>query len=123
RLGTQSCATNVIDVMEARIVTRCDGVVVDTFRLRTDRRSVPVGSIQWESVEADLRAALGGGVDLGQKVAARLAAYSSVTPPPIPPNVEMEVGDGGEAVGRGLCADRIGRPAESVAALGDGGRD
>lgn len=123
RLVTQSFAANGIDVLEARMMTRSDGVVVDTFRLRPDRRSGPVGSTQWESVEADLRAALGGDVDLGQKVAARLAAYSSVTPPPIPPNVEIEVGDGGEAVVRVQCADRIGRLAEIVAALEDAGLD
>ena len=68
-----------------------------------------------------MRAALDGNLDLGEKVGARLAAYASVTPPPIPPSVEIEAEDGGEAVIRVQCADRIGRLAEVVAALEDAG--
>lgn len=117
RLVTQSFAANGIDVLEARMTTRGDGAVLDTFRLRPDRKGGSIDPLQWESVRADLRAALDGNLDLGEKVGARLAAYASVTPPPIPPSVEIEAEDGGEAVIRVQCADRIGRLAEVVAAL------
>jgi len=121
RLVAQSFAANGIDVLEARMMTRDDGVVLDTFRLRPDRKDGRVGESQWEAVQADLRGALAGSVDLGEKVAARLQAYSSVTPPPIPPDVKVEIQGRGQAVVRVQCADRIGRLAEIIAALEDAG--
>lgn len=123
RLVAQSFAANGIDVLEARMMTRSDGILLDTFRVRPDRTSGSVSTRQWQAVRDDLRAALGGTVDLREKVAERLAAYSSVTPPPIPPDVRIEMQPGGEAVVRVQCADRIGRLAEIVAALEDAGLD
>lgn len=118
RLVAESFAANGIDVLEARLATRVDGIVVDGFRVRDDRTGGPVPAARWDRVGSDIEAALTGSLDTEAKVAARVEAYASVAAAEIQPRVTV-VKD--EASGAGVvtvrCSDRIGRLAEVLSIL------
>lgn len=118
RLVAESFAANGIDVLEARLATRVDGIVVDGFRVRDDRTGGPVPAARWDRVGSDIEAALTGFLDTEAKVAARVEAYASVAAAEIQPRVTV-VKD--ETSGAGLvtvrCSDRIGRLAEVLSIL------
>lgn len=111
-------AANGIDVLEARLVTRGDGLIVDTFRVRDDRTGEQVASEKWASVRADLEAGLLGELDTGSKVAARAAAYrdSSGIRPVVRGSFDRASGDLVLIV---KCSDRIGRLAEILNVLSE----
>ncbi|MGD2042471.1 MAG: HD domain-containing protein [Acidimicrobiia bacterium] len=114
-------AANGIDVLEARLHTRDDGMVVDTFRVRDDRTKTRVPSERWGRVGADIESGLGGELDTASKVATRAAAYpdSSLADKPTA-RVEIDAATG-DLVVTVKCSDRIGRLAEILAVLGDCG--
>ena len=109
-------AANGIDVLEARLMTRSDGLVVDTFRVRDDRTGDRVVSERWGSVRSDLEAGLLGELDTGSKVAARAAAYRDAggTRPVVRGSID---GASGDLVLTVKCSDRIGRLAEILSVL------
>jgi [protein-PII] uridylyltransferase len=115
-------AANGIDVLEARLLTRADGMVVDTFRVRDDRTGGPVTNEKWDSFEADLEAGLAGQLDTGSKVATRAAAYREAggDKPVVKGSVDPASGD---LVFTVKCADRIGRLAEILTVFGVCGLD
>lgn len=124
RLVAESFAANGIDVLEARLTTRSDGIVVDTFRVRDDRTGDAISSAKWVRLGADVEAALAGDLDTESKVAARAEAYSSVTGTGVACRVEVSLD---EASGDGVitikCSDRIGRLAEILTVLRQCGLD
>lgn len=115
-------AANGIDVLEARLVTRADGLIVDSFRVQDDRTASRVVSEKWDAVRADLEFGLRGELDTGSKVAARAAAYGAGGGPK--PRVSGSIDRAsGDLVLTVKCADRIGRLAEILGVLGDYGLD
>lgn len=114
----ESFAANGIDVLEARMHTRSDGLVVDSFQVRDDRTGQTIGSERWESARNDIEAAAAGQLDTVSKVAARVAAYRSDTAPARKPTVRCAVDSAtGDVVVSVRCSDRIGRLAEILTAL------
>jgi [protein-PII] uridylyltransferase len=109
-------AANGIDVLEARLLTRADGLVVDIFRVRDDRTGDCVDSEKWQRVRVDLDAGLLGELDTESKVADRAAAYGDApeTPPVVSGSMDRA---SGELVLTVKCSDRIGRLAEILKAL------
>lgn len=119
RLVAESFAANGIDVLEARLASRTDGIIVDTFRVRDDRTAEPVPSARWDRVRADVEAALAGELDPRSKVAARAEAYSSVAAV-LEPEVQLSIDDASDlGVVTIRCSDRIGRLAEVLSVLHD----
>lgn len=118
----EAFAANGIDVLEARLLTRVDGLILDTFRVRGDRTGNPVEPGKWESLRADLEGGLQGELDTGSKLAERVAAYGEVggIEPVVRGSIDAASGD---LVLTVKCADRIGRLAEILAVLNDCGLD
>ena len=124
RVVAESFAANGIDVLEARLATRIDGMMVDVYRARDDRTGGSVAASRWDRVRADVQAALAGDLDTESKVAARADAYAPVTATGSVPEVSVAID---AATGDGVitieCADRVGRLAEILAVLRAHGLD
>lgn len=113
-------AANGIDILEARLLTRSDGMVVDSFRVRDDRTGTSVDPLRWDVFRQDLESAVGGSHDVESKLAARAAAY--LPRGEAAPDVRVGKTDnqGGFVVTIG-CPDRVGRLAEIIAVLDECG--
>jgi [protein-PII] uridylyltransferase len=116
----EALAANGIDVLEARLLTRGDGILVDSFRVRDDRTGAAVEGAKWDTMRNDLESALLGRLDTSSKLAARAAAYASGSGEK--PSVRGVIdGASGELVVTIKCADRVGRLAEILSVLHDCG--
>ncbi len=115
-------AANGVDVLEARLHTREDGMVVDSFRVRDDRTRTAVPAERWVPIAEDIEAGLAGRLDTTAKAAERAAAYPAprggVDRPVARATVDPASGD---LVVTVKCSDRIGRLAEILAVLGENG--
>lgn len=114
-------AANGIDVLEARLHTRSDGTVVDSFQVRDDRTKTRVPPDRWGRVAADIEAGLAGELDTASKVASRAAAYPDsavIEEPTARAEIDAATGD---LVVTVKCSDRIGRLAEILTVLGECG--
>lgn len=113
-------ASSGVDVLEARMHTRADGVVVDTFNVADDRTGGGMAKARWATVRSDLEAGLVGDLDTARKLAERAAAYE--TPSGDKPVARGEIDPAtGDLVVTIKCSDRIGRLAEILAVLNDCG--
>lgn len=112
----EALAANGIDVLEARLFTRADGMIVDTYRVNDDRIGGPVRPERWDAFRADLESGLLGESDPGAKLATRAVAYGdrSGGEPVVRASVDAASGDLVVVV---KCADRIGRLAEILGVL------
>ena len=72
---TRAFTANGIGILDARLLTRADGVALDTFHVVTDHTGEEVPSSRWAAVGDDLRGALAGGQDLRPAIKERVAAY------------------------------------------------
>jgi len=119
RLVAEAMAANGIDVLEARMHTREDGFVVDTYEVRHDRLET-VDDGKWDSFRSDLELALSGNIDVGAKLANRVAAYppSPGTMPVAHASIDSASDD---LVITVECSDRIGRLSEILSVLHDCG--
>lgn len=116
----QTFAANGIDVLEARLSSRQDGIVVDTFRVRDDRTGESVPADRWDQVREDINSALAGELDAQTKVADRARAYSTVEGLEVDPRVQISVDEGSEEwIVMVKCSDRIGRLAEILSVLSE----
>ncbi len=115
---TRAFTANGIGILDARLLTRADGIAMDTFHVATDHSGEVVPESRWAAVTADLVRSLAGDRDLRPAIRDRVATYRR-------PAV------GGVAVRTGLedrytvvevrAPDRIGLLADIVEALhGDG---
>lgn len=119
---TASFAANGIDVLEARMFTRQDGIVVDSFQVHDDRTGGAVRPERWDRARSDLEQALRGEIDAFAKVEARAAAYPA--PDDDKPVVRCAVDPAtGDVVVAVRCADRIGRLAQILHVIGRAGLD
>ena len=118
----EAFAANGVDVLEARLLSRTDGLIVDSYRVRDDRTGDVVKEERWDSLRADIEAGLLGQLDTGSKVAARAAAYeeSRGEEPVVRGAIDAASGD---LVLTVKCTDRIGRLAEIITVLNDCGLD
>ncbi len=117
-------AANGIDVLEARLLGRGDGLVVDSFRVRDDRTGSTVPAQRWDQVRIDLEAGLVGELDTGSKLATRAASYPVAGRPEGPPEARVSIDPAtGEMVVVVKCSDRIGRLAEILGVLDECGLD
>jgi [protein-PII] uridylyltransferase len=111
-------ATHGVDVLEARMFGRSDGLLVDSFRVRDDRTGGVVPGERWERVRVDLEAGLRGELDIDDRVAARAAAYPTPDASrPQPSAVVTTDVASGDLVVVVKCSDRIGRLAEILGVL------
>jgi [protein-PII] uridylyltransferase len=111
-------AANGVDVLEARLFGRSDGLVVDSFRIRDDRTGGMVPGERWNRVRLDVEAGLLGQLDADDRVATRAAAYpmSEVSRPQPSARVSTDPATG-DLVVVVKCSDRIGRLAEILGVL------
>jgi [protein-PII] uridylyltransferase len=122
RLVAAAFAANGVDVLEARLMSRSDGMVVDSFMVRDDRTGGVVLPERWESVRSDIEAGLLGALDTSSKAAARAAAYPEPALAAIPPSASADFdAASGDLFVTVKCSDRIGRLAEILTVLGDMG--
>jgi [protein-PII] uridylyltransferase len=109
-------AANGIDVLEARLLGRSDGLLVDIFRARDDRIGGAVRPEKWDRVKTEIEAGLSGELDTTARLAGRASAYPST-----PGSAPVARGSIDPATGDLLltvrCADRIGRLAEILSVL------
>ena len=111
-------ATHGVDVLEARMFGRADGLVVDSFRVRDDRTGGAVPGERWERIRHDLEAGLRGDLDTDDRVAVRAAAYPAPeVARPKPSAVASIDPASGDLVVVVKCSDRIGRLAEILGVL------
>jgi [protein-PII] uridylyltransferase len=100
------------------VLTRDDGLAIDTFHVGTDQTGEIVPPSRWEAIAADLEGALAGERDLRPVIRDRVAAYhrSGSGPSLVRTGV-----DGRYTIVEVRAPDRIGLLADVVAALhGDG---
>ena len=111
-------AANGVDVLEARLFGRSDGLVVDSFRVRDDRTGGMVPGERWDRVRIDVEAGLLGQLDTDDRVAIRAAAYpvSEVSRPRPSARISTDSATG-DLVVVVKCSDRIGRLAEILGVL------
>lgn len=122
RQVAEAFAANGIDVLEARMHTRADGLVVDSFQVRDDRTGTTLDPDRWERALHDIEAATAGRLDMVSKVEARASAYASEPTTDEEPVVRCSVDPAtGDVVVAVKCSDRIGRLAEILGAIADCG--
>jgi len=79
-----------LNVLEARIATRSDGVALDTFRVEDALGSLRIVPADWGQLEQDLTRALAGDLDVKASLAAKASAYPT---PTVESRVSIEVQD------------------------------
>jgi [protein-PII] uridylyltransferase len=122
RMVAAAFAANGVDVLEARLMTRSDGMVVDSFMVRDDRTGGVVPDERWEGVRSDIEGGLLGALDTASKAAARAAAYPEPAATGAPPSAEADFdAASGDLFVTVKCSDRIGRLAEILSVFGDVG--
>jgi [protein-PII] uridylyltransferase len=111
-------AANGVDVLEARLFGRSDGLVVDSFRVRDDRTGGMVPGERWDRVRVDVEAGLLGHLDTDDRVAIRAAAYPMPEASRPQPSARISTDPAtGDLVVIVKCSDRIGRLAEILGVL------
>lgn len=118
RVG-ETFAAHGIDVVEARMATRDDGMMVDTFRVRDDRTGGVVPPERWEGVRADLVESLSGGPGAGPRLISRVSSYPDAG---VARRAEARAATdpaSGVLVITVKCSDRIGRLAEILGVLAE----
>ena len=77
-----------LNVLEARIATRGDGVAIDTFRVEDALGPLRIVPADWEQIGQDLRGVLAGSLDVNARLVAKAAAYAT---PSVESRVTIEV--------------------------------
>lgn len=122
RRVAEAFAANGIDVLEARLFSRDDGMLVDVFSVHDDRTGGHVGPDKWDRLRADVEAGLRGDLDTSSKLASRAAAYAEEAG--AEPEVRISTDPAtGDLVVTIQCTDRIGRLAEILGIFNASGLD
>ncbi len=117
---TRAFTANGVGILDARLLTRSDGMALDTFHVAVDHSGDNVPGSRWAAVAADLDASLKGERDLRPAIRERVAAYrrSGDDAGRIVVKTRLEAR---HTVVEIRAPDRIGLLADIVAALhGDG---
>jgi len=108
-------AIHNLSVLEARVVTRTDGVALDTFRVQDSLGSDMIGQGRWPGVRESLEKAIAGQIDLEARLADKRAAYGR----PLllsSPEVRVHKRPGGLTIDI-RAADRVGLLHDLAAAM------
>ncbi len=114
-------ALHNVSVLDARLVTRPDGVVMDTFHVTDSLEEAEIPADRWKLVEADLSAALRGELDLREAVRRKAKSYRSPQPG-IATDVTVR-SDADRTTVTVSCSDRVGRLFDIVDVLAEHGLD
>jgi [protein-PII] uridylyltransferase len=108
-------AIHNLAVLEARVVTRSDGLALDTFRVIDSLGSDMIGQGRWPGVRESLEKAVAGGIDLETRLAEKRAAYgrSGATSSP---EVRVRPNNGGLSIDI-RASDRVGLLHDLAAAM------
>jgi [protein-PII] uridylyltransferase len=68
-----------LNVLEARIATRSDGVAIDTFRVEDVLGSLRIVPADWDQIASDLEEALAGDLDVAARLVAKASAYTTAS--------------------------------------------
>jgi [protein-PII] uridylyltransferase len=112
-------ALHNLNVLEARITTRSDGVAIDTFRVDDALGSGMVGQGRWPGVRNDLAAAASGEIDLTARLVAKRRDYR-ISGPQVESQVQVWDHEGARFI-EVRATDRVGLlhdVASAVTALG-----
>ena len=108
-------AIHNLAVLEARVVTRTDGIALDTFRVQDSLGSDMIGQGRWPGVRESLEKAMAGQIDLETRLVDKRAAYGR--PAPLsPPEVRTHTRAGGLTVDI-RATDRVGLLHDLAAAM------
>lgn len=102
-------ALHNLNVLEARVVTRADGLAIDTFRVADARGSDMVGQGRWPAVRESLERTFAGTLDLESRLAEKRAGSPQPTPAP-----DVRIGDSTIDV---RAPDRVGLLHDLAAAM------
>ncbi len=108
-------AIHNLAVLEARVVTRTDGIALDTFRVQDSLGSDMIGQGRWPGVRESLEKAMSGQIDLETRLADKRAAYGRAGPVS-PPEVRVHPRSGGLTIDV-RAADRVGLLHDLAAAM------
>ena len=72
---SRAFAANGVEILDARLRTRSDGIALDTFHVGDDQTGAAINEARWEEVAQDLSASLTGNKDLRQRIRERVKAY------------------------------------------------
>lgn len=114
-------AIHNLAVLEARVVTRSDGLALDTFRVQDSLGSDMIGQGRWPGVRESLERAAAGEIDLEARLAEKRAAYRRGADTS-PPEVRVHPRTGGLTIDI-RASDRVGLLhdlARAMAVLGLG---
>lgn len=119
RIVAEALAASGVDVLQARLRSRDDGLTVDSFVVHDDRTGGTVDAARWSQVRDDIDSGLAGDPTTAKKVAIRAKAYADVNRrEDLRPEVMIYHDPAsGEPVITIRCRDRIGRLAELLAVL------
>ena len=113
-----------VSILEARLATRDDGVVIDRFNVEDSRVGGTVDAARWFDVVADLRAALIGSLDVDARLVAKHRHYRSLVDASVEPEVRVMAGaDHGTHRIELRGADRVGLLHDVAAVLYASGVD
>lgn len=120
RPGLLSIITGVLAihnlaVLEARVVTRSDGIALDTFRVHDSLGSDMIGQGRWPGVRETLTKAVAGEIDLETRLAEKRVAYRR-TGDTLPPEVRVHPRNGGLTIDI-RTGDRVGLLHDLAAAM------
>lgn len=115
-------ALHNLNVLEARVATRSDGVALDTFRVEDALGSTMVGQGRWPGVREDLELAVRNELDLETRLAAKRAAYRRPEAGSLEPQVLVMDRNGKSSI-EVRAADRVGLLYELSAAIARLGLD
>jgi [protein-PII] uridylyltransferase len=99
-------AIHNLAVLEARVVTRSDGLALDTFRVHDSLGSDMIGQGRWPGVRESLEKAVAGEIDIETRLAEKRVAYGR-TGNPSPPDVRVRPRDNGLTIDV-RAGDRVG---------------
>lgn len=115
-------ASNGIDVLEARLQSRSDGLVIDTFLIRDDRTHETVRGDRVMKARQDIEDAMAGRISPHMKISERAAAYEMVGAPTYELRVDASIDPASDDLIVTIrCADRVGRLFEMLEALDKAG--
>jgi [protein-PII] uridylyltransferase len=115
-------ALHNLNVLEARVATRSDGLALDTFRVADALGSTMVGQGRWPGVREDLELAVRDELDLETRLAAKRAAYGRRNAVPLETQVFVADRNGKPSI-EVRTADRVGLLYDLSAAIAHLGLD
>lgn len=119
RRVAECLAGNGLEILEARLATREDGVAFDTFHVRHDRRGIPFEEDEWDRVRKEIGQVLEGSISAADRVRTRADTYPSTGAARDRIAVHAGLEPGGDLSITVICPDAVGRLALILGAVED----